>query len=187
MSTFLRPEARRVLMRWRDVLVSVGVLALGLYFLTVPGPVVQGVGAVMCLAGLGYIIVGWRRMRFRGAGDAPGAIRVDEGQITYLGPVTGGAVALSLMTELSLTGPPGARVWHIRSEVGPPLDIPHDAVGSDALFDAFATLPGLQSETLVRLLRSAQTGRVTVWRRADQPGLTPLGEAHSPYPDRRPQ
>lgn len=171
----MRPEVGATLMRWREVLIAAAVCALGLFFTQLPGPVVQGVGLVLILAGLGYVIVGWRRVRFRGAGTAPGAVRVDEGQIAYFGPSEGGAVALSLMTGLHLNGPASARVWHILSETGDTLDIPHDAAGAEALFDIFASLPGMSPDHLLRSLKGTQTGSVRVWQRADVAGLTPLG------------
>lgn len=180
MSRFLRPEVSATLARWREVLIAVGATAIGLYFTQLPGPVIQGLGVVMILAGLGYVIVGWRRVRFRGAGTAPGAVRVDEGQIAYFGPAEGGAVALSLMTHLHLNGPAHARVWHIRSETLDTLDIPHDAAGAEALFDIFASLPGMSADHLLRSLKGTQTGTVIVWQRGDVAGLTPLGGRQTP-------
>ncbi len=176
----MRPEVGAALMRWREVLIAAAVTLLGLYFTQLPGPVNQGVGVVLILAGIGYVIVGWRRVRFRGAGNAPGAVRVDEGQIAYFGPAEGGAVALSLMTALSLNGPPTARVWHILSETGETLDIPHDAAGAEALFDIFASLPGMSPDHLLRSLKGSQTGTVGVWQRADVAGLTPLVGRQNP-------
>ena len=180
MSGFVRPEVSAALLRWREVLIALAVLALGLFFTRLPGPVVQGLGLILTLAGIGFAIVGWRRVRFRGAGNAPGAVRVDEGQIGYFGPSDGGAVALSLMTQLHLNGPASARVWHIRSEIGEALDIPHDAAGAEALFDIFAALPGMSADHLLRSLKGTQTGTVIVWQRGDVAGLTPLDGRSNP-------
>ena len=174
MSGFIRPEVAASFVRWREVLVALGVLAIGLFFWQQPNPVVQGFGVVLIVTGLGYTIVGWRRVRFRGAGTAPGAVRVDEGQIAYFGPHSGGAVALSLMTEVRLIGPTTARVWHILSETGDVLDIPHDAAGAEALFDIFAALPGMSPEYLLRSLENANNRNAIVWRRDGSAGLTAL-------------
>lgn len=174
MSGFIRPEVAASLLKWREVLIAIAVVLLGLYFTRLPGPVVQGVGIVLIIMGLGYVVVGVRRLRFRGSGAAPGAVRVTEGQITYLGPLEGGAVALSLITELRLLGPDGSRVWQIRSETEEVLEIPHDAAGAEAMFDVFAALPGMSPEHLLRVLRGAQTGEVVVWQRAGEAGLTAL-------------
>lgn len=174
MSGFIRPEVAASLLKWREVLIAIAVVLLGLYFTRLPGPVVQGVGIVLIIMGFGYVVVGVRRLRFRGSGAAPGAVRVTEGQITYLGPLEGGAVALSLITELRLLGPDGSRVWQIRSETEEVLEIPHDAAGAEAMFDVFAALPGMSPEHLLRALRGAQTGEVVVWQRAGEAGLTAL-------------
>ena len=37
--------------------------------------------------------VGLRRLQFGQTGRGPGVVKVDEGQIAYFGPLTGGAVA----------------------------------------------------------------------------------------------
>ena len=43
----------------------------------------------------------------------------------------------------------------------PPLQIPLTATGAEALFDAFATLPGIRTERMLREMRA--TGRMTSW------------------------
>ena len=107
MSGFIRPEVAATLIKWHEVLIAIAAFLLGLYFTQLSGPVVQGLGIVLIVLGLGYVVVGLRRLRFRGSGAAPGAVRITEGQITYLGPLQGGAVALSLITELRLRDPQG--------------------------------------------------------------------------------
>jgi len=173
-SGFIRPEVAATLIKWHEVLIAIAAFLLGLYFTQLPGPVVQGLGIVLIFLGLGYVVVGLRRLRFRGSGAAPGAVRITEGQITYLGPLQGGAVALSLITELRLRGPAGSRIWRIQSEANDVLEIPHDAAGAEKMFDVFAALPGMSPEHLLRALRGAQTGDVIVWQRASEPGLTAL-------------
>ena len=174
MSGFIRPEVAESLIKWHEVLIAIAVFLLGLYLTQLPGPVIQGLGIVFIFFGLGYVVVGLRRLRFRGSGAAPGVVRVTEGQITYLGPLKGGAVALSLIIELRLQGPDGSRVWQIRSETNEVLEIPHDAAGAEAMFDVFAALPGMSSEHLLRVLRGTQTDGVVVWRRVGELGLTAL-------------
>ena len=44
--------------------------------------------------------------------------------------------------------------------------IPVDAAGADALFDAFAVLPGLQIERMLRQLRNRPEGVVLMWERS---------------------
>jgi len=44
--------------------------------------------------------------------------------------------------------------------------IPVDADGADALFDAFASLPGLKTEHMLGQLRAAPDRPVLIWQRA---------------------
>lgn len=176
----MRPEALRLVRAWREIIGALAVVALGAYALGAPGPVAQVFGGLLVVIGFGLALVGWRRKRFIGAGDAPGAVSVTEGQITYLGPFEGGAVALSLLTQLDLSGPPEKRRWGLVTEAGTRLEIPHDAAGAEVLFDVFASLPGLSTDEILRALRAAQTGTRIVWRRAGWDGLTLPRQAQTP-------
>jgi hypothetical protein len=88
-------------------------------------------------------LTGWRRMRFSTITDAPGVVEVDEGQIRYLGPQIGGEVGLPDLAEIRLVSLRGKRLWRLRQVDGQTILIPIDALGADALFDAFASLPGI--------------------------------------------
>ena len=172
MSGFLRPEVAALLRRWSEVIAACGVLALGLWIAARPGPVVQGFGYVLAtFAGLALIpAIG--RARFVTAGDGPGIVQVVEGRILYMGPVTGGAVSLAELTALALRRDhAGAAVW-VLHEAGQVLEVPVDAKGADALFDAFTTLPGLGGQRLLVARNGSALGETRLWWRADVPALT---------------
>ena len=97
---------------------------------------------------------------------------IDEGLIAYLGPQTGGAVALSEMTALMLDAN-GTRRWLLSQPGQPDLAIPLDAEGADALFDAFATLPGLRSGQVVAAMRRPAPGQHLLWERASRGAKRP--------------
>jgi hypothetical protein len=44
---FMRPEAAAILRRWREPLVALAVIALGVWIAARPGPIVQGFGWVL--------------------------------------------------------------------------------------------------------------------------------------------
>ena len=48
---------------------------------------------------------------------------------------------------------------------GTPLAVPIDAEGADALFDAFAALPGLSPARLIEAVERTAGGRETIWSR----------------------
>jgi hypothetical protein len=172
MSGFLRPEVAALLRRWREVLAAVAVIAAGFWITARPGPVVQGFGYVLMAAGAIAILPAIRRARFAPDGQGPGVVQVDEGRIVYMGPVTGGAVALREMTMLSLRRDHlGHRAW-VLMEPGQMLVIPVDAAGADALFDAFTALPGLRPGGLIAALEVSHEGSVTLWRRDPVEALT---------------
>jgi len=172
MSGFLRPEVSQVLTRWREVIAALVMVALGVWIALRPGPIVQGFGYVLIAVGLAFGFTALRRARFASGGDGPGVVRVDEGRVLYMGPVTGGTIALREMTSLAIRRDHlGARAW-VLTEPGQLLVIPVDASGAEALFDAFTTLDGLQVHDLMSALKSTEAGSRTIWRRGHVLALT---------------
>lgn len=165
MSGFLRPEAARFLRRWWEVLAALAVVALGVWIALRPGPIVQGFGFVLMLGGALAAIPALRRARFAPAGEGAGVVQVDEGRVVYMGPYSGGAVSLRELQALSLrVDHLGQRAW-VLTEPGQMLVVPVDALGAEALFDAFTSLEGLRPQRLSAALRTVQEGTTMVWRR----------------------
>ncbi|WP_343502765.1 hypothetical protein [Alloyangia pacifica] len=164
--SFLRPEAEATLMRWREVLVGAGAVALGLYWALFTGGLLALLGWAVALAGAALTFAGVQRARFRTGTGGPGMVQVVEGRISYFGPLTGGFADLSSLTALSLD--PSARPphWLLRSEDGTMLAIPLTAEGSEQLFDIFAQLPGLQTERMLSKMQAGGSAPVLIWQRA---------------------
>ena len=173
MNGFLRPEVVALLTRWREVIGVACVLALGLWIAARPGPVVQGFGYVLVAGAVLALIPAVRRARFVSDGQGPGVVQVVEGRILYMGPLTGGAVSVGDLTSLALRRDPDGNAAWILSEPGQMLVVPVDAVGADALFDAFTTLPGLGAQRLLAARQGSRFGEQVLWRRASPLALTP--------------
>jgi hypothetical protein len=169
---FFRPEAKAALWRWRELLVATGMAVLGLWWIMGPGRLLALPGWALVIGAVALTFVGVQRGRFRGAGDGVGAVQVDEGQIAYFGPLTGGVVALTAMERLSLDATLQPPHWRLDAPEQAPVLIPVNAAGSDALFDAFATLPGLRTERMLAELTTRKSHAVVIWER------TPLRPSH---------
>ena len=61
-------------------------------------------------------------------------------------------VGLPDLTEIRLLTLRGRRIWKLRPASGDALHIPVEAQGADALFDAFAGLPGIDMGALLAAL-----------------------------------
>ncbi|MDG1352292.1 MAG: hypothetical protein P8P70_03810 [Sulfitobacter sp.] len=170
---FFRPEAKAALWRWREVIVGSGLGLLGLWWIIGPGRLLLLPGWALVLAGGALCLVGVQRARFRGADDGPGAVQVDEGQISYFGPLTGGVVALNALERLTLDASMTPPHWRLDAPEQAGVLIPVNAAGSDALFDAFATLPGLRTERMLTEMRAKRGHAVVIWERK------PLRPAHA--------
>jgi len=164
--SLVRPQARAALWRWREVAASGALAALGLWSVLAGLGIVFWLGWVLIAAAAALALAGIQRARFRTGGGGPGVVAVDEGLIAYFGPQTGGAVALSEMTALAMEpGPP--RRWRLSQPGQPDLAIPLDASGAEALFDAFAALPGLRAGALLAAMRDEAGGTRVLWARDD--------------------
>lgn len=163
----LRPEITARLLRWREALVGTAVSALGLYWVVFSFGLMIWIGWIFVAAGAALAIAGVQRGRFRAGGGGPGVVRVLEGRIAYMGPLDGGTVDLETLRALRLdhTGVPAH--WVLDRPDEPSLYIPVNATGADALFDAFASLPGMRTEHMLRSLNTPGGVTVLVWRAAD--------------------
>ena len=168
----IRPEARALLHRWREVLAGLALAGLGLWTALSPLPLIAALGLALMAAGAGLGVVGFRRLRFAATGTGPGVVQLVEGQIAYFGPESGGFMALDDLAEIGLTS--GAEAWVLRDMAGQRLTIPRSATGADALFDAFARLEGIDMASLLRVIGAVPPQPVAriVWRRKARALLT---------------
>lgn len=176
--SFIRPELRAAAWRWREALSGVAIAAFGLWWVSKTAALMTWIGFGVVLLGLALALTGIQRGRFRSPGDGPGLVRVTEAQIAYMGPLTGGMIALDLIDAISLdpTGKP--LHWVLVGRDGTQLHIPVNAAGSEALLDAFAQLPDFRTETVLDgLARPGRAARV-LWRRAPPPERGRLSRVH---------
>ncbi|MGI3209518.1 hypothetical protein ACROSR_00215 [Roseovarius tibetensis] len=164
--SFVRPQARAALWRWREVVVGTGLAGLGLWWTFGLDGLLHWLGyAVLILAGA-VLVVGVQRGRFRHGGGGPGVVRVDEGQVAYFGPLTGGVVAIRDLDSLTLDPSGHPAHWVLSQRGAPDLHIPVNAEGAEALFDAFAALPGLRTEHMLAQMQRLPNFPTVIWQKA---------------------
>ncbi|MBC7164111.1 MAG: hypothetical protein H5U15_03825 [Roseovarius sp.] len=169
--SLVRPGAADTLRRWREVLVALGLAALGLWWALSGFGLLRWVGWALVLAAAALALAGVQRARFRRGAGGPGVVVVDEGLIAYLGPHGGGAVALSEITALALA--PEGPHWVLSQPGRPDLHVPLDAEGAETLFDVFAALPGLRTEQMLARMRRPGPVPETLWQRHPRPTSRP--------------
>lgn len=171
--SFFRPEAVAAVTRWREVIVAGVIITLGIWIsLRTGGMIVTGFGYVLIGLGAVAMVPAVRRARFMRGGDGPGVVQIDEGRILFMGPETGGAMALDDLSVLSVRRDrEGTNAW-VLADATQLLVIPIDAAGADGLFDAFAALPGLNIDRLVASVQSRTEGSQRLWAREHPLALT---------------
>lgn len=162
--TFVRPEVKARLWQWREALVGGGLLVLGALWGLTEGGVLAALGAALAITGGLLIFVGVQRARFRTEAGAPGLVQVDERQVTYFGPDTGGFLSIDALARVDLdpTAEPHPS-WVLTDVAGQSLSIPTHAENAEALFDVFATLEGIRTEAMLQQLRARPKKPVRIW------------------------
>lgn len=163
--SFIRPEARAALWRWREVMVGGAVLTIGGWWAFGTIGLLHWLGFAVLAAGAILIATGIQRARFRMGHGGPGVVRVTEQQVTYYGPLTGGVVAMSEMSALTLDPRGTPAHWALEQPGQADLHIPLNAEGAEDLFDAFATLPGIRTEKMLAEMRRSSGKPVVIWKK----------------------
>lgn len=148
----IRPEVMDLLRRYREALAAGLVVLAGLWLMALGGYVLVPLGLILAGVGAALTVTALRRARFAQTVAAPGLVELDEGQVGYLAPDLGGYLSLDELVEIRLLTLRGRRMWRLKQADGQALLIPVDAAGADRLFDAFAGLPGMDSQALVAAL-----------------------------------
>jgi len=152
--TPIRPDLLAALQRNAELFTALALAAFGAWTATRGGYLLTPLGLAILALGAGWALTTWRRLRFQQQGEAPGIVRVTEAQIAYFGPRVGGFVGLPELSEIRLLTLRGRRIWKLKQGDGQLLHIPVESDGAEALFDAFAALPGIDMAALVAALGS---------------------------------
>jgi len=181
--SLIRPELAEAIWRYREMIWASLVVLAGVWLVSLGGWLLTPIGLAIGAVGGVLTVMAWRRARFEQATGAPGVVELDEAQVAYLGPGNGGFLSLQELVELRLMTLRGRRLWRLKQADGQALLIPVDAKGAERLFDAFATLPGMDTAALVDALGpgrgmasgtslAAQAETRVIWRRGGR-GLAP--------------
>ncbi|MGP6086997.1 hypothetical protein [Antarctobacter jejuensis] len=161
----IRPEAMKTIRQWQEALIGLAVMALGVYwgFFT-GGGLLHWIGYLVLAIGIALVFTGIQRGRFRQGDGGPGVVQIVERRISYFGPLSGGIIDLEALTALTLDPTSEPPVWLLHAPGQEALAIPLTAKGADQLFDAFANLPGIRTEHMLRQMQEGAAHRVVIWR-----------------------
>ncbi|WP_224824930.1 hypothetical protein [Cognatishimia sp. MH4019] len=162
--SFIRPEAQKTIMRFREVLVGAGLDVLGLVLILTGRGLAVWIGVAICIGASILLVAGIQRARFRNGAGGAGVVNVVEGAVSYFGPLTGGAVSIREMNRLSFDPRQTPPHWVLEQTGHDPLFIPMDAEGAEALFDAFEGLKGLNTQYMLRVMNDPPAAPVTIWQ-----------------------
>lgn len=171
----IRPEVTGWILRWREVIFSMFIVAAGLWLFNLGGVFYPVVGFLAALLGAGLGYTAWRRVRFPAGAGGAGVVEVDERQITYFSPSGGRAVSIDALVRVEIethsAGPFQPDLfWIFYSDGESPLRIPGGASGTEGLFDALSALPGADYAAASQAATSAEQALFVIWQK-ERPAL----------------
>ena len=169
--SFVRPEIQQVFDRWRSAIIGAILVLIGLFFAATGTGIMPYVGGAVVLVGAALLWDGVRRARFPKSGGGLGVVELDERQISYFGPLGGGALSIEELTLIKIVttdnGPFVTDViWQFTDSGGQRLLIPSNAEGADRIFDALAALKGVNYDAVTRANGATDTGAFTIWQKS---------------------
>lgn len=159
----IRPEVRAAAWRGRECLTGLGIMVLGLWAAWDSFGLLMWLGYGAVIIGAMLALAGWQRMRLRPQTEGRGLIEVDEGRVTYWGPLDGGAVERDTLRSVVLDHRQFPATWTLSDSTGTILHIPVNAGGQDALLDAFSALPGLSTQAILTAIEAKDGQRHLLW------------------------
>lgn len=163
----IRPEAKALLLRWRELILGIIIVALGAKLYITSFGLLKIASAVAIIFGAIAMYIGQQRGRFRMDGLAPGIVSLIEDQISYFGPHHGGTISIANITSVNLITYEEIRSWRLDQNGKPSLIIPVATMGGELLFDAFTKLKDLNLENMVRQLSQENEHSAVIWRSDD--------------------
>ena len=142
--SFLRPEIKLWLYKWRECLISLVIAVLGLWIglhgASKYNLILQFSGYIIAITGICIAIVAHRRLSFSQFPNGLGLVEIKERQIVYFDPTGGLAFSadniVSIEIGVSNTFGPS---WRLKTEDQSIINIPLNAFGNEKLFDIFLT------------------------------------------------
>ena len=168
--SFLRPEIKLWLYKWRECLISLVIAILGLWIglhgASKYNLILQFSGYIIAITGICIAIVAHRRLSFSQIPNGLGLVEIKERQIVYLDPTGGLAFSadniISIEIGVSNTFGPS---WRLKTEDQSIINIPLNAFGNEKLFDIFLTLPGVESNHLINAANNPKNSTKKIWEK----------------------
>ena len=168
--SFLRPEIKLWLYKWRECLISLIIAALGLWIgfhgASKYNLILQFSGYIIAIIGICIAIVAHRRLSFSQFPNGLGLVEIKERQIVYFDPTGGLAFSADniISIEISISNTFGPS-WRLKTEDQSIINIPLNAFGNEKLFDIFLTLPGVESSHLINAANNPKSTPKKIWEK----------------------
>lgn len=174
--SFIRPEAARALKKWREAILGGAVLMFNLQLAASSDGLLRGLAYAGVLIGAALFIEGVRRARLPDKKGGAGVVEVDERQITYFGPLGGGALSMNDLARVKVRteaiGPQSSNFfWEFTDKAGQRLTIPGDAENAASLFDALVFLKGANFEAVIEASNIDGSAERLVWELEKSPRI----------------
>lgn len=168
--SFIRPEVREGLWRWREALAGLAAILVGIALVSGTYGYLPMIGGVLVFIGFLVMGAGAVRASVKPRSGGAGLIELDEGRLTFLNPERGAIVDLPAVIRIEIittsAGPVEDDLFWVFYEAGGQVArIPASAVGSERLFDALAGFPGADYRKVIAASGSTDDNVFVIWQK----------------------
>ena len=163
---FIRPEVAVFLVKWREFLVGLCLVLCGLYVAVTSFGLTPWAGGLLMIVGAAVAVQGVQRARFPFGRGGAGVVEVTERQIAYFGPNGGGVVSINELIRVMIHKHRGVLHWQFDARGAPSLTVPNSAAKAETLYDALASLDGVDFDAARRAM-AEDTPMVLIWQSKD--------------------
>ena len=167
--SFIRPEMRQHIYRWREVLFAIALGLIGLWIYRTGGIVFHTIGGIIMLVAIGLGVIGWRRVRLNFGTGGLGVVEVDERQITYLLSYGGFTLSITDITAIEIhtnaLGPLSPDLFWVFKSMGQhPQSIAGNAVGAEKIYDVLANFQGVYFDRAMAATKATDAQVFVIWK-----------------------
>jgi hypothetical protein len=163
---FIRPEVKAFLVKWCEVLVGLGLVLFGLYVAVTSFGLTPWAGGLLMVVGAAVAVQGVLRARFPLGRGGVGVVEVTERQIAYFGPDGGGVVSINELIRVMIYKHRGVLHWQFDARGTPSLTVPNNATKAATLYDALASLDGVDLDAARRAM-TEDLPMALIWQSKD--------------------
>lgn len=168
--SFIRPEIRDELWRWREVILLGLIITISAIMFLMGAGLIRVITIGLIVIGLAFLYPAIRQARATTKVVSVGVVEITERRIRYLGPEFGSEISANDLKMVQIesrdeTDLSDDVIWIFTDLHGQSMSIPSGAQGARSLLGAVSSLPGADLDAVVRAMGYPHRTLFTIWEK----------------------